>query len=307
MNGPAAGTRADRVRALIAGIAERLGGVPAVRTVGAVLATYDRAGGGLVAGGLAYAALVAILPGLLLLAGVVGLLITDPALRRSLLDAIANAVPPLEEFARLALDQAAVGAAPSSIVALVGIVFGASRFYAALDAAFARIFDNDPVRHILIRYVRALIGTLLIVIVPVSALVVGAVVVSLVRLDIVADGTAPMVELWVGVGSPLVTVALFVVGAAGVFRLVPARQVPLGVLGRPAVVSGVVIGLFTQLFALVAPLLLGTAAFYGAFVAVFALLVWLSVSLNVLLLGASWTRVRLLAAMDPDATSAVDH
>ena len=56
-----------------------------------------------------------------------------------------------------------------------------------------------------------------------------------------------------------------------------------------------------------APLLLGTAAFYGAFVAVFALLVWLSVSLNVLLLGASWTRVRLLAAMDPDATSAVDH
>lgn len=306
MSEPASGTRVDRVRALVAGLAERLGGVPAVRTVGAVFATYDRAGGGLVAGGLAYAALVAVLPGLLLLAGVAGLLITDPALRQTLVEAIARAVPPLAEFARLALDQAAVGAAPSSIVAVVGVVFGASRFYAALDEAFARIFNNVPVRHIVVRYVRALVGTLLIVIVPVSALVVGAVVVSLIRLDIVVDDASPLAWLWLAVGSPLVTLALFVVGVAGVLRLVPARHVPLRVLGRPAFVAGVAIGLFTQLFALLAPLLLGTATFYGAFVAVFALLVWLSISLNVLLLSASWTRVRLLAITDQEVPPRVE-
>ena len=44
-----------------------------------MLETYDQAGGGLVAGGLAYSALIALLPGLLLVLSVFGLVVTDPA------------------------------------------------------------------------------------------------------------------------------------------------------------------------------------------------------------------------------------
>ena len=53
---------------------------------------------------------------------------------------------------------------------------------------------------------------------------------------------------------------------------------------------------FTQLLSVLA---LGVMA-------VFALLAWLSISFNVLLLGASWTRVRALALAQPGARPALD-
>ena len=64
--------------------------------------------------------------------------------------------------------------------------------------------------------------------------------------------------------------------------------------------------MFTQLFAFIAPLMTRISAIYGAIVAVFALLAWLSISFNMLLIGAAWTRVRALAAASPDAPPATD-
>jgi uncharacterized BrkB/YihY/UPF0761 family membrane protein len=60
----------------------------------------------------------------------------------------------------------------------------------------------------------------------------------------------------------------------------------------PAIVVGIALALFTQLFTYIAPRLIGAAALYGTFVAIFALLVWLGFSFQALLLGASWVRVR---------------
>ena len=51
--------RVDRLRAIAEGVVRRLGGLPAVRTLLAVLTVYDRAGGGLTAAGLAYTSLMA--------------------------------------------------------------------------------------------------------------------------------------------------------------------------------------------------------------------------------------------------------
>lgn len=294
---------ADRVRALASRFGARATTMPAVRTTIATLETYDRAGGGLVAGGLAYAALIAILPGLLLVVSIAGLLIADPGLRETLVRAIATAFPPLEDAARTALEQVSAGAGPSSVIALGILAFGASRFHAALDEAFARVFHNAPVRNVVERYLRAFVSTALLVVLPAAVILVGAVVGGI--LDVTDPGGAPEVlrPAW-AIGMRAVTVALFIVGVATVYRLVPARHVPLRALGPPAVAAGLLIAAFTQVFALVAPWLLGTAALYGAFVAVFALLAWLSISLNVLLLGAAWTRVRLLAMSDPDAPPA---
>ncbi len=58
---------------------------------------------------------------------------------------------------------------------------------------------------------------------------------------------------------------------------------------------------FAQLYALLAPLLTRMAAVYGTFVAFFAILAWLSISFNVLLFGACWTRVREQGLPEPEA------
>ena len=100
---------------------------------------------------------------------------------------------------------------------------------------------------------------------------------------------------------PLATFLLFVTGTVLVYRYVPGSRVAWGVLLLPALLVGVILAAFAQLYAFFAPLLTHMAAIYGTFVAFFAILAWLSISFNVLLLGASWTRVRELAMSQPDA------
>ena len=285
-------------------IAERIGGVPAVRTLRATLATYDAAGGGLVAGGLAYAALVALLPGLLLILSVVGLLVDDPAVRADLATAIATAVPPMASIAKQALEQVASSAVPTGIFAVLGLLWGSSRFYVALDSAFARIFHNAPRRNQLQRSVRGVVLMVMFIALPVTALVVGSATSWL--LDVAPAGAevSGVVRAVWQVASPLGSVLLFVAAAALVYRFVPARRVPRQALLPPASVVGVILAAFTQVFTFIAPRLVGAAALYGTFVAIIALLAWLSIGFNVLLLGGAWTRVRALARVDATGTDA---
>jgi membrane protein len=254
-----------------------------------------------VAGGLAYAALVALLPGLLLVLSVVGLLVDDPGVRADLVASIAKAVPPLESLATQALEQVAGGAVPTGIVAILGLLWGSSRFYAALDNAFARIFHNAPRRGMVERSVRGLVLMALFIALPIAALVLGT---AASWIFDVAPGGAEVSgvarSIW-RLASPAGTVVLFIVVAALVYRFVPARRIPRRALLRPAVLVGVVLAAFTQAFTFIAPRLVGAAALYGTFVAIFALMAWLSIGFNVLLLGGAWTRVRTLAQSNPDA------
>src|SRR3954447_4976009 len=139
--------RSDRWRALAEGVGGRVGGLPAVRTLLATLATYDRAGGGLLAAGLAYAALIALLPGMLLVLSIFAILVSDPATRERIVSVIAEAVPPLEDVVRTAFEQVSNGAVPTGIIAFIGLLWGASRFYASLDYAFTRVFHSTKPRN----------------------------------------------------------------------------------------------------------------------------------------------------------------
>ena len=76
-----------------------------------------------------------------------GLVIDDEATREQLVTAIAEAVPPLEEFARAAFESVSAGAVPTGIIAVLGLLWGSSRFYAALDYAFTRIFQDGRKRN----------------------------------------------------------------------------------------------------------------------------------------------------------------
>ncbi len=289
----------DRRRAFAEEAVRRVGGFPAVRTLVALLTVYDGAGGGLIASGLAYAALVALLPGLLLMVSVFGLLVHDEATRDQIVAAIATAVPPLEEVARTAFQQVSAGAVPIGLVGFVGLLWGASRFYAALDYAFSRIFRGTRRRNEIERTLRGVVTTGLLVVLPLATLAMRWVAGWL--MDRAPVGFAG--GLW-QLASPLGSFVLFVAGTALVFRLVPSSRVPSRAYLRPAIVAGLALAAFAQLFAFIAPLMTRIAAIYGPFVAVFALLAWLSVSFNVLLLGASWTRVRALALGHPGAPAA---
>jgi hypothetical protein len=199
-----------RLRAVAERVVSRIGGVPAVQTLLATLAVYDRAGGGLVAGGLAYAALVALLPGLLLVLSVIGILVDDPAVREDIVELIGTAVPPLEELVRIALDAVSAGAVPTGILAFLGLLWGSSRFYAALDYAFARIFHNAPQRNEVVRTLRGLVVTVLFVVVPIAAVIVTSAATWI--MDLAPDGETlgALERLFWKVASPLGSVVLFV-------------------------------------------------------------------------------------------------
>lgn len=258
-----------------------------------VVAEYDRAGGGLLAAGLAYEALFALLPALLLAVGVVGLLL-DPELATAIASAVGIVAPPLEPLAVAALDEVRRGALAFSVAGVLGLAWGASRLYRALDAAIGRIFHAAPRRRAVARAVRGLLAVLvgLGVVVGLAVLVGLAAALEAALLPEPPAATGPLLLLLptaiAGLGLCLL--------AAAVYRWVPTRHVPWSALFPPAVGAGFGIAVFSQLFAVLAPRLIGVGVLVGSSVGLLAALVWLGVFFQILLLGAAWTRRRVLHA-----------
>lgn len=264
---------------------------PPVATGRRVMDRYNAAGGGLLAGGLTYGALFALLPALLLLAAVLGFFVDDAERRRTIVQGIAQTLPPLAGIVDAGLDQLAHGAAGAGTLGLIGLAWGVSRFYGSLDNAFARIFANAPARGFVARTVRGFVSVILLVAIFLAALVLTG----------IASYLAWQAENRLGIGgslvwqlvTPLASAALFVVGVGVIYHVVPARRVTLRAVWGPALLVGVALSVLTQAFSFIAPRLIGSAAVFGTFVAVFAAMIWLSTSFQILLVGAAWLRERL--------------
>jgi membrane protein len=309
--GPAANDAMDGARSnpeveRIVRRAEVIGGLPVVRELRAVVDLFGSAGGGLLAGGLAYAALFAIIPALLLVIGLAGFVLRDPSREAQLVGSIGSALPPLQPLAADVVDGVGQGATVTSIVGLVGLVWGASRFYGALDDAFARIFRDAPVRGLVARTVRGLISVALLIGVLLAAIALTGLASALMDQRILGDAFGQGARDALQVGAPAVAAIAFVVGAAFAYRVVPDRRVAWRAIAVPAVLVGLVLAVFTQLFTLLAPRLVGAAAVLGSIAAVFALLAWLSTSFQVLLIGAAWVRIRAERSAHPPAETASD-
>jgi YihY family inner membrane protein len=298
----------DRARVALTRIVERAGGMPAVQRLMGVFESYDQGGGGLSANGLAYSALFALVPGLLLVLGVIGIFITDPAVQDQLVEGIAALFPPLEPLVETAFAQVSAGAVPTSIVAVVGLLWGSSRFYAALDYAFSRVFQTAARRNEVERGLRGILVSVVFIALPIVVVLLGAVATWLIDLAPDALELSGSIRGLAQLGSPVTTWVLFTLAVALVYRFVPNTRVRIGDLGWPAILAGTAIAVFTQIFTFIAPRMLQWAALFGALLSVFAVLIWLSISLNVLLFGAAWTRVRVHARTDlqaeADATEA---
>jgi len=271
-------------------VLERVLERPRVAEVRAVLDVYSRAPGGLLANGLAFAALFAAFPVAFVTLGVAGLLVGDPTVQAQLARAIGTLLPPLRELVDQALMTLSDGAAISSAVGLVGLVWTVSQFYVTLDVAFARIFADRQERNVFRRTARGFVSV---------AGLVGVVVVLIVGGSLAAAAEAFLPSSTTAFASfgrvlsslPVVTV-VGVVALAIVYRVVPAREPSWSTVGLPSVIAGVAIVLLSQLLLFVAPRLIGAAVVAGSLATAFIALAWLSFTFQVLLLGAAWVRVR---------------
>ncbi|MEO7663943.1 MAG: YihY/virulence factor BrkB family protein [Candidatus Limnocylindrales bacterium] len=252
-----------------------------------VIDRYESAGGGLLASGLAYSALFAMVPLTILLAGIVGVLVADPARQAALAGSIGRVLPPLRDLVRLVLDEVSGAAGALSIIGAVALVWGSSRFVVAFQDAIARIFGFSRRRGFIASNLVA-VGAIVALL---AAAVLAAATISLSSFQAAAREAGVPVALSDGLLVAMPPLAAMI-GVAMVYRFVPAIAPDWGAIVVPAVVVAIVLTALTQVFVYVAPRLIGAAAAIGTLATAFAALAWLGLSFQALLIGAAWVRER---------------
>jgi len=289
------------LRALLARLLDQ----PLVVAFRAPLDVYGRAAGGLLARGLAFSALFALLPTLLLVLGLVGWAASDPASRDRINATLIAAAPPLPGLIRDSVTAVSDGAALASILGIVGMIWTVSQFYGALDQAIARIYADAPERSAILRTVRGLAMVALLAGSVVGLIVLGALTVVL---DALALSNDPPVRVLAALlNSPLVLIVAFSLVVLLIYRTVPPRTPRWRAAVIPAVFVGAVLVVLGQAFVLLVPRLLGAQALAGSLASAFVTLAWLSLGFQALLLGVAWMRVRDESPGSPPGSAALER
>jgi membrane protein len=273
-------------RALLGDLLER----PRVAAARRVLTVYGEAPGGLLANGLAFTALFAIVPIALVTLGVAGLLVDDPTVQDQLATALGSLFPPVADLIDRALESLSAGAAITSIVGIAGLLWTVSQFYVTLDVAFSRIFTQSPERDLVQRTARGFLWVAGLVGLVVALIVAGSLAAAAEAL--LPTSTTALQAFGRVASSPPVVVGVGVLVTLVVYRVVPNRTPSLRAALLPAVVAGVAIIILSQLFLFLAPRIVSAAAVAGSLATAFIALAWLSFTFQILLLGAAWARVR---------------
>ncbi|MEW5989854.1 MAG: YhjD/YihY/BrkB family envelope integrity protein [Chloroflexota bacterium] len=258
-------------------------------TIRGVLDRYGAAGGSLLAGGLAYSALFAIVPLTALMAGIVGLVVDDEARRAAVVAVIADVLPPLRDVVRVVLDEAAGAAGTISVLGGLTLTWGASRFAVAFEDAMRRIFGGEERRGFVRRNAAALVAVLGLI----GVAILGAVLAGLSSfLDAAEARGGAVVGFVVGAVLAVMPSLLAVASVTLVFRLVPVSAPGWRAILPPAIAVALALTILTRVFVFIAPRLVGAAATIGTLATAFAALAWLSLSFQAILLGAAWVRQR---------------
>jgi membrane protein len=259
---------------------------PLVREALAVNDGYGAAGGGLLASGLSFSAIFALIPALLTIVAILGIVIDDAARRTEIVDSLIQAFPPLEPIARAIVDGMANSARVGTIVGIVGLIWGASAFYGALDGALSRLFPGRRPRDVVQQRIRGVLGVFLLVgmaVVVVGVTTVLGVVVSLIDV--------PSIDLYQW-SLVLLTVVMSVIVAFALYVVVPRDGPSWRAAVLPSLVAGVLIGLLTGLFNLIAPYLIRGFSGLGILASMFAALIWFNFVFQILLYSAAWARIK---------------
>jgi membrane protein len=257
----------------------------------AVMDSFGRVGGGLLAAGIAFNALFALIPLAIFASGLIGILVSDPASQEAITNYLAGLAPPLASF----LDQAIGGLANAStsltILGLIGAAWGATRLYSSVELGIQAMFTGVKARSIVAKTLRraafifviaALIAAL-IVVVTLASFVAGS-----------ASTSTGVIAILESIGLFVVPYAMGVLALFVVYLVVPPVRPPRSALLPPSIAAGISIVAISQLFGIVAPRLVSANPFYGTLGTVFVALAWLNLIASILLVGAAWVRVRML-------------
>jgi membrane protein len=260
-----------------------------------IQAVYRNTGGGLIVGGLAYAALFAIIPTFALVVAGIYLLVDDTQLRQEAIDMISSALPALQGVTEPALRNAGTVATAGSVIALIGFAWGASGLYLNLTRAMERFFPGERVSGVLARVLGVLLVVLVIVGVLAAVFFAGA-------LTLVARALALDAEWLLGVIGASVTLALATVIVYGVYRLMPANPPSPDAARLPAFLVGIAIGAMTLFYSFISPWLVSGFQMFGVMASVFVALIWLRWAFLAMVYGAAMARYRdyIVAARELD-------
>ena len=202
-----------------AAVLERVLGDRRVARIMAILDAYGKAPGGLLANGLAFSALFASIPTLLLALAFAGLIADDEVVRK-LTDALTEAFPPLADVIASSMIAVSEGAAVTGLIGLVGVIWTVSQLYVTLDVAFARIFSAVPERDLFRRTARGFVWVAVL-----AALIIGLIVLASV-VDRPSTpslpGTFPLAGTVLRiVSSQVFLLAATIVGVGLVYRVMP--------------------------------------------------------------------------------------
>jgi membrane protein len=256
----------------------------------AVMERFGMVGGGLLAAGIAFNALFALIPLAIFASGIVGILVSDPASQEAITDFLVGLAPPLETF----LDQAIGGLANAStsltIIGLIGAAWGATRLYSSVELGIQAMFMGVKARSIVAKTLRRA-AFIFVLAALIAALIVVATLASIVT---TVSGTPGIISLVQSIVLFAVPYAIGVLALLVVYLVVPPIRPPLSAALPPAIAAGVSIVAISQIFGVIAPRLVGANPFYGTLGTVFVALAWLNLIASILLVGAAWVRVRML-------------
>jgi YihY family inner membrane protein len=176
------------------------------------------------------------------------------------------------------------------LIGAVALVWGASRFVIAFQDCLARVMEEPKRRGLLASNAAAFVA----VIAMIAAVLSGALLAGFAAFLDAAEtnGALRIVGQALGLVLAATPILSMLVATTLVYRLAPLRRPPWGALLPPALVVGIGLTALGRAFVFLAPRLIGSAALLGALATAFAALAWLSLSFQLVLLGAAWVRDR---------------
>ena len=256
-----------------------------VQIVRGVLNAYSAAGGGLLASGLAYAALFALVPGILLILGIAGLILGEGDFHDAFVDTVVAVIPPLAALLEPAVDDLASSAGSITLVGALGLAWGASRFYDAFETALARVFGGTSKRGFV---ARTALGLLAVAVLGAAFGLMTALAGLRAFLEVAAGAGGPPLAGLAGWLIDLAGPAATIAAIALVYRMVPPRRPAWRAIVVPSVAVTIVLVVLARIFLFVAPRLIGAAAVLGTLATVFAALAWLGLAFQAVLFSAAW-------------------
>jgi uncharacterized BrkB/YihY/UPF0761 family membrane protein len=223
---------------------------------------------------------------MLLVVSTLVVLVDDPARRAAIVDWIITQVPPLEDVARAIVEGLADSARLGTVVGAVGLVWGISGFYLALESTMERAFPGTRMRNPWVARIRGVIAVLVIVVGVLVAFLASGVLSFLWRF-LPVPGGEDLVS-----GSAVLAVSGSILVSGLVYRFAPSDHPSFRALLPPAVLTGMAIGGLTAFFGLLAPYLVAGFIGLGVIASVFVALVWLRLVFQFLLYGAALARIR---------------